>query len=71
VTRPFENATCRSESATRRSPAHTFGFIFPNVGQGVYTLCIEVAVDSGATVGGSATGDSGTAIGGALTGSAP
>jgi len=35
--------------------AHTFNFIFPNLGQGVYTIAIQAAVNSGATVGGLAT----------------
>jgi len=43
--------------------AHTFNFIFPNVGQGSYTLKIKAAVASGASVIGS-----GTAIGAAAFG---
>jgi len=59
--------TCTFDLTTtltlQTTSAHSFGFIFPNVGQGVYTLAIEVAVNSGATVSGS-----GTAIGGAAYG---
>jgi hypothetical protein len=43
--------------------AHSYGFIFPNVGVGVYRLEIQMAVDAGATVSGS-----GTAVGAALYG---
>jgi len=43
--------------------AHTFNFIFPNVGQGTYTLKIKVAVASGASVIGS-----GSAVGAAAFG---
>jgi hypothetical protein len=47
----------------KTTSAHTFGFIFPNVGQGTYRLEIQVAVNSDATVSGS-----GTAIGSAAYG---
>ncbi|NMG45761.1 hypothetical protein GPA22_18755 [Aromatoleum toluvorans] len=43
--------------------AHTFNFVFPNVGQGVYTLSVKAAVASGASVIGS-----GTAVGAAAFG---
>lgn len=43
--------------------AHTFNFIFPNVGVGTYNVAIQVAVNSGATVSGS-----GTAVGAAAFG---
>jgi hypothetical protein len=43
--------------------AHGYNYIFPNVGVGVYTLAIEVGVDSNATVSGF-----GTAIGAAAYG---
>lgn len=43
--------------------AHTFNFIFPNVGVGVYTLSVQTAVNSNAVVSGS-----GTAIGSAAFG---
>ena len=43
--------------------AHSFSFIFPNVGQGTYTLKIQAAVASGASVIGS-----GTAVGAAAFG---
>jgi len=35
--------------------SHAFGFVFPNVGVGVYRLEIQAAVNSGATVAGNAT----------------
>jgi len=44
--------------------AHTFNFIFPNVGQGTYTLKIYAAVGSGATI----IEGSGTAVGAAAFG---
>lgn len=48
--------------------AHTFNFIFPNVGQGTYNVAIQVAVNSNATVGGSATAVGAAAFGlGSLT----
>lgn len=43
--------------------AHTFNFVFPNVGQGVYTIKVYAAVGSGASVVGS-----GTAVGAAAFG---
>ena len=43
--------------------AHSYNFIFPNVGTGVYTVDIQVGVDANATVSGS-----GTAIGAAAYG---
>jgi hypothetical protein len=43
--------------------AHGYNYIFPNVGVGVYTLAIEVGVDSNATISGY-----GTAIGAAAYG---
>jgi hypothetical protein len=45
------------------SSANTFNFIFPNVGQGVYTLKVYAAVGSDATVVGS-----GSAVGAAAFG---
>jgi hypothetical protein len=47
----------------KTTSAHTFNFIFPNVGQGVYTLRIRAAVGSSASVIGS-----GTAVGAAAFG---
>ena len=44
--------------------ANTFNFIFPNVGQGTYTLKIFAAVGSGATI----VAGSGTAVGAAAFG---
>jgi hypothetical protein len=43
--------------------AHTFNFIFPNVGQGTYTISVEAAVNTSATVGGSGTAIAGAAYG--------
>ena len=43
--------------------AHSYNFIFPNVGVGVYTVDIQLGVDANANVSGS-----GTAIGGAAYG---
>src|SRR5258708_14328409 len=48
--------------------AHSFNFIFPNVGVGTYTISIEAAVSTSATVGGSGTAIAGAAYGlGSLT----
>jgi hypothetical protein len=45
--------------------AHTFGFIFPNVGVGTYTISIEAAVNASGTL---TNGSTGTAIAGAAYG---
>jgi hypothetical protein len=59
--------TCSFDSTIQlilqTTSAHTFNFIFPSVGVGVYNVVIQAAVDSNATVGGS-----GTAVGGAAFG---
>jgi hypothetical protein len=48
--------------------AHTFNFIFPNVGVGTYNISVEAAVNTGATVSGSGTAIAGAAYGlGSLT----
>jgi hypothetical protein len=48
--------------------AHSFNFIFPNVGVGTYTISVEAAVNTGATVSGSGTAIAGAAYGlGSLT----
>jgi hypothetical protein len=48
--------------------AHSFNFIFPKVGVGTYTISIEAAVNTNATVGGSGTAIAGAAYGlGSLT----
>ena len=47
----------------KTTSAHTFNFIFPNVGVGSYTIQIQAAVNADATVGGS-----GTAVGAAAYG---
>ena len=61
------SGTCDFDLTTQlilqTTSAHTFNFIFPNVGQGTYNVAIQVAVNSGATVGGS-----GTAVGAAAFG---
>jgi len=59
--------TCTFDLTTQlilqTTSAHTFNFIFPNVGVGVYNVAIQVAVNSEASVTGS-----GTAIGAAAFG---
>jgi len=48
--------------------AHSFNFIFPNVGVGTYKISIEAAVNTSATVSGSGTAIAGAAYGlGSLT----
>ena len=48
--------------------AHSFSFIFPNVGVGTYTISVESAVNTSATVSGSGTSIAGAAYGlGSLT----
>lgn len=58
--------TCSFDSTIQlilqTTSAHTFNFIFPNVGVGNYNVVIEVAVNSGATT------TSGTAVGAAAFG---
>lgn len=59
--------TCTFDLTTQlilqTTSAHTFGFIFPNVGVGTYSVSIETAVNSDATVTGS-----GAAVGAAAFG---
>jgi hypothetical protein len=59
--------TCSFDSTIQlilqTTSAHGYNYIFPNVGVGVYTLAIEVGVDSNATISGY-----GTAIGAAAYG---
>lgn len=61
------SGTCSLDSTIdlllKTTSAHTFNFIFPNVGQGTYYVHIQAALDSGATVVGS-----GTAVGSAAFG---
>ena len=61
------SGTCDFDLTTQlilqTTSAHTFNFIFPNVGQGSYNVAIQVAVNSGATVGGSATAVGAAAFG--------
>ncbi len=59
--------TCTFDLTTqlilKTTSAHSFGFIFPNVGVGVYTLSIEGSVDSDAFGSGSYTSVGGAAFG--------
>ena len=59
--------TCAFDLTTQlilqTTSAHTFNFIFPNVGQGTYNVEIQVAVNSDATVGGTATAVGAAAFG--------
>jgi hypothetical protein len=61
------SGTCTFDSTIdlilKTTSAHSYNFIFPNVGQGVYYIVIQLGVDSGATVSGS-----GTAVGSAAFG---
>ena len=61
------SGTCTFDSTIdlilKTTSAHTYNFIFPNVGQGVYYVVIQVGVDSAATVSGS-----GVAVGSAAFG---
>lgn len=58
--------TCSFDLTTQlilqTASAHTFGLIFPNVGVGTYTVEVQAAVDSNATVS-SSGGASGYAVG--------
>ncbi len=60
--------TCTFDSTSQlileTTSAHTFNFIFPNVGQGVYQLQIQAAVKANGTI----DAGNGTAIGGAAFG---
>jgi len=60
------SGTCDFDLTTQlilqTTAAHTFNFIFPNVGQGTYNVVIQVAVNSNATASG------GTAVGAAAFG---
>jgi hypothetical protein len=59
--------TCSFDLTTQlilqTTSAHSFGFIFPNVGVGTYSVSIEAAVDSNATLSGN-----GVAVGSAAFG---
>lgn len=61
------SGTCTFDSTIdlllKTTSAHTFNFIFPNVGQGTYYVHVQAALDSGATYVGS-----GTAVGSAAFG---
>lgn len=60
--------TCTFDSTIglllQTTSAHTFNFIFPNVGVGVYTLSVQAAVNASGTI----NAGSGTAIGAAAFG---
>ncbi len=64
--------TCSFDSTIdlilQTTSAHTFNFVFPNVGVGVYHLSIQAAVDASGTLPFTTTGGSGTAIGAAAFG---
>ncbi len=55
--------TLTTQLILQTTSAHSFGFIFPNVGVGVYTLSIEASLDSSAFGSGSATAVGGAAFG--------
>jgi hypothetical protein len=61
------SGTCDFDLTTQlilqTTAAHTFNFIFPNIGQGTYNVAIQVAVNSDATVGGTATAVGAAAFG--------
>jgi hypothetical protein len=61
------SGTCAFDLTTQlilnTTSAHTFNFIFPNVGVGDYNVAVQVAVDANATVSGSATAVGGAAFG--------
>ncbi len=63
------SGTCQFDSTIdlilKTTSAHTFNFIFPNVGVGMYTVKIQAAVNANATL---TSGSSGTAVGGAAYG---
>jgi len=64
--------SCNFDSTLQRvlqtTSAHSFGFIFPNVGVGTYTISVESAVNTSATISGSGTSIAGAAYGlGSLT----
>jgi hypothetical protein len=59
--------TCNFDSTLQlvldTTSAHTFNFIFPNVGVGTYTISVEAAVNTSASVSGSGTAIAGAAYG--------
>jgi hypothetical protein len=61
------SGTCSFDSTIdlilKTTSAHTFNFIFPNVGVGTYTVQIQAAVNANATVTGSGTAVSAAAFG--------
>jgi len=69
VTVGIITGTCNFDSTLQlvlqTTSAHSFNFIFPNVGVGTYTISIEAAVNASGTL---TTGSSGTAIAGAAYG---
>jgi hypothetical protein len=69
VTVGITTGTCNFDSTLQlvlqTTSAHTFNFIFPNVGVGTYTISIEAAVNASGTL---TAGSTGTAIAGAAYG---
>jgi hypothetical protein len=63
----ISTGTCTFDQTTQlilqTTSAHSFGFIFPNVGVGVYTLSIEGSLDSNAFGSGLASATGGAAFG--------
>ena len=64
--------TCTFDLTTdlilKTTSAHTFNFIFPNVGTGTYDVAVQAAVNADALVGGTATAVGAAAYGlGSLT----
>jgi hypothetical protein len=61
------SGTCTFDLTTQlvlqTTSAHSFGFIFPNVGVGVYTLSVEAGLDSNAFGSGSYSATGGAAFG--------
>jgi len=72
VTVGTTTGTCTFDLTTdlmlKTTSAHTFNFIFPNIGVGVYTVEIQAGVNADATIGGTATAVGAAAYGlGSLT----
>lgn len=72
VTVGDQSGTCTFDLTTdlvlKTTSAHTFNFIFPNVGVGSYTVAIQAAVNADAITSGQATGVGAAAYGlGSLT----
>jgi hypothetical protein len=67
VTVGTSTGTCTFDLTTnlilQTTSAHTFNFIFPNVGVGTYTVAIQAAVNAGASVSGLGTATGAAAYG--------